>query len=454
MRGVRYTIVLIACQIVNAYHKYIGGGPGRILVILLGHVVTSTMDVKIPVRGPGLILLLVMHTLLLKDNLPKNKLPISKHEHGYSGCNRRGYDRRWSNRDKVRRIRRVMIEAHRADRGHRTVARARFEQASRIVRKERSSCFGVHLHIRWGPLFGRRNIWLRQRRRILGRDLMRAVRRLREGFVMIFGAVGGGDLYDVTPLGLEAPGGTNDCTAWVWQELLDDMIAHERKVNKNAFDSRLDKQSRDVVVACTMDHAGLMRMLSVARSTEGATGYEAVDLYRLGNTTSIVPYLREGDTHCSLLILAPGEVLLFNPCGYGKGARPPEMEQASRTFGSPNRGVGIMNLRLQDSQDVANCGPWVALMAGMVQLWDCYRQAREGGSWASLQGGIQDIMTVRGLEDLSDGTTESSGNTDYIWGTGGTCGGMSACERAPGSMGRREPWSQPGFSRQGKRNAR
>ena len=218
-------------------------------------------------------------------------------------------------------------------------------------------------------------------------------------------------MYNVTPLGLEAPEGTHDCTAWVWQELLDDMILHERKVNKSAFDRKLDKQSRDVVVAGTMDHAGLMRMLFVARNTEGDTGYEALDLYRLGTTTSIVPYLREGDKHCSLLILAPGEVLLFNPCGYGKEVRPPELEQASRTFSSSTREVGIMNLRLQDSQDMANCGPWVAVMAGMVQLWDCYRQAREGGSWASLQGGIQDIVTVRGLEDLNHGTARSSGNT-------------------------------------------
>jgi hypothetical protein len=66
---------------------------------------------------------------------------------------------------------------------------------------------------------------------------------------------------------------------------------------------------------------------------------------------------------------------------------------------------------------MANCGPWVAVMAGIIQMWDCYRQAREGAAtWAGLQGGIRDIMAVRGLADLKGEPMDGKTNIGYILG--------------------------------------
>ena len=162
-QGIGYTWVIVACQLFSVYQRYIGEGTGGILSICLGHVVIGTMNVGIPVRGPGLVLLLGIYALHLKNDLHMNKLPIDTHEQRYSRMDTKG-SRVWFNRDKVRRIRRAMIKAHRADKGHRTVSRARFERAARIVRKEISSYFGAHLRVWWGPFFRKKNIWLIHRR--------------------------------------------------------------------------------------------------------------------------------------------------------------------------------------------------------------------------------------------------------------------------------------------------
>jgi hypothetical protein len=85
-------------------------------------------------------------------------------------------------------------------------------------------------------------------------------------------------------------------------------------------------------------------------------------------------------------------------------------------FGSPSREVGVIDLRLQDDLDMANCGPWVAVVAGIVHMWGCYRQATDGATGAKLQGGIRDIMAVRGLADLKGVPVEGRDNIGYIWG--------------------------------------
>ena len=66
---------------------------------------------------------------------------------------------------------------------------------------------------------------------------MKAVREFSAGFVPTFGTPGKGRDYSTTPLGLEAPRGTIDSTAWVWQELLDDMVLYECNVNSEAVDN-------------------------------------------------------------------------------------------------------------------------------------------------------------------------------------------------------------------------
>ena len=109
-----------------------------------------------------------------------------------------------------------------------------------------------------------------------------------------------------------------------------------------------------------------------------------------------------------------------------------------------------MELRVQDRQAGANCGPWVAVMAGMVQLWDCYRQAREGGSWASLQEGVQNIVTVRGLEDRNQGPTSSNGNTEYIWGYRRYMRGHVRLRACPGKYGERETFAANRLQQTGK----
>jgi hypothetical protein len=76
--------------------------------------------------------------------------------------------------------------------------------------------------------------------------------------------------------------------------------------------------------------------------------------------------------------MAPGEVLFINPYGCMDGARPSEVKRAGKAFCSPTGKVGVMDLKLQDDQDMANCGPWVTAMAGIVQIWECYRQTKEG----------------------------------------------------------------------------
>ena len=73
---------------------------------------------------------------------------------------------------------------------------------------------------------------------------------------------------------------------------------------------------RRLTVSRTINHQELIRMLALVVGTNGVTGNECVDEYTQGNVTSIVPYLQEGDTHCSLMIMAPDEVLFVNPYGF------------------------------------------------------------------------------------------------------------------------------------------
>jgi hypothetical protein len=88
--------------------------------------------------------------------------------------------------------------------------------------------------------------------------------------------------------------------------------------------------------------------------------------------------------------------------------------RARKAFSSPTR-VEAMELKLQDDRDVANCGPWVAVLAGVVQMWECYRQTKEGTSWAEVQGGIRDILTLRELVDLKREPVGAGANIEYIW---------------------------------------
>jgi hypothetical protein len=317
-----------------------------------------------------------------------------------------------------KRLLRESIYVHKPDTGHRRVTRARFDRAVRLVKKERKSYSGIHLCTKWGIPNRRVNIWLRQRRFILGEDLMRAVRKLGSRFVPTFGAAKRKRGGSATPLGLEAPLGTNESTAWVWGELLDEMIIDECNTGKEAFDKLYapSELTKGLTVSHTVNHRELMNMLALAAATEGDTGYKCVDGFRQGSTTSLVPYLEEGDKHCWLLVMTPEEVLFINPYGHRDGAQPSEVLRADKAVGSLKVKVGVMDLKLQDDQDMANCRPWVAVMAGIVQIWECYRQAREGATGAELQSGIRDIMTIRELIDLRREPAEGRTNREYIWG--------------------------------------
>jgi hypothetical protein len=192
-QGIGYTIVLIATRMASMYQQYVGKGAEVGLAVLLGHMLIGAIGVSIPSGGPGLVLLLGTFALRLRNDSLRDGPIIGTNRQEASHMGTKG-GKVWFKRDKVERIRRTMIETHRMDRGHRTVSRARFGRAVRIVRKEMSAYAGAHLRSKWGSLFREKNVWLRHRRRALGKDLMRAVRKLKSGRVCTFGAEGGGGI--------------------------------------------------------------------------------------------------------------------------------------------------------------------------------------------------------------------------------------------------------------------
>ena len=88
-----------------------------------------------------------------------------------------------------------------------------------------------------------------------------------------------------------------------------------------------------------------------------------------GDVTCIVPYTTEGSRHCSVMILSPREVVFIDPYG-GSGRISHEVTLARGIYNTLDMRVSTSSMRLQDASDMANCGPWVAIIVAWAHEWD------------------------------------------------------------------------------------
>jgi hypothetical protein len=118
--------------------------------------------------------------------------------------------------------------------------------------------------------------------------------------------------------------------------------------------------------------------------------------------------------HCSLMVLAPGEVVLLYPCGFR--STPPEVTLASNAFDTRGRKVSAMNLQVQDDGNVANCGPWVAALSGFVQHWECHRQhwESEDGELGSLEVSLREMLEACSIKNLLQDISGGGSNREFI----------------------------------------
>jgi hypothetical protein len=98
------------------------------LLLLSGHLVLSHLHIRIPAQGPCLVLFLIRnghtHCLIHDEPVTSRKSRLTQ-------------VRQWVSPSKMRKFVRGIISAHKLDRGHREISKARFKRAVRIVRKER-----------------------------------------------------------------------------------------------------------------------------------------------------------------------------------------------------------------------------------------------------------------------------------------------------------------------------
>ena len=238
------------------------------------------------------------------------------------------------------------------------------------------------------------------------------------------------------PLGLEAPSYANGMEGWIWNSLLDEMVSHEterivqaRKEQtkvRHGYDGLPVKDKEDwnywwsswvvdkvVCIERTSRHDTLlMKGLGWRLSPVGAD-----------SGVGILPIEHECGGHFSLIVETPDLVLVMDP--YGSLGEDDELiERVARNYKARGVQVMFMGIQFQHYDDVINCGTWVAVLSGWVQMWACRfdrlghnDQEREVEGLVPFILGLMDkygVVDCRQYTLVASNTCSSANNSKFI----------------------------------------